>query len=284
MQQPTLPFTPDSDWFRCTAHFLDQIEARTGSTGSRVEYRNVLIAFLSSNPKPPADYTREDIENFILAPCRRNQRKGQPPSAGTVNNRLTILASWFRYATTFAVAGTDGAPVALYRGTPPTTNIRLLNRGRAPYKALTPDELRQFFAAIPRETVRGTARLCVVPGLFHDGAPQGRNYQAALARHRTRNVHRERKAAPGLAIYLHRQRASRARQIGPNLRHASKWPSMITCAPPGGWTPCRAMILSSSNAKIALAAAATIRTSRSMFTRPAKSLRDTPARSASNIA
>jgi len=156
MQQPALlPFAPDSDWFRCTAHFLDQIEARTGSTGSRVEYRNVLIAFLSSNPKPPADYTREDIENFIFAPCRRNQRRGQPPSAGTVNNRLTILASWFKYALTFAVAGTDGAPAALYCGTPPTTNIRLLNRGRAPYKALTPDELRQFFAAIPRNTIRG---------------------------------------------------------------------------------------------------------------------------------
>lgn len=149
-------FTPKSDWGQAYTSFLRRAHEKSGSTHTLAHYRQVLTCFFSEPAKSPEQYTRADVEQFLHSPGQANGRKGQPVAAGTINNRLSILNSFYSYAGGYGIAQADsGMLTPLLNRMAPTAGLRQLSRDRPPYRALTTEELRRFFAAIPGDTAQG---------------------------------------------------------------------------------------------------------------------------------
>ena len=146
-------------WERCLAQFLRQLYDRSRSSKSVQDYRRTLITFFTSSsqggpPKHPEEYTREDVEDFLHRPSISLRNYGSPPSTATINQRLSILSSFYKFAATFTIAGPDGRPQPLLKVPSPTTGIRH-GRSDRTYRALSEEELDRFFSAIPTDTVKG---------------------------------------------------------------------------------------------------------------------------------
>ena len=148
-------FAEESPWGRCFVSFLAAMEARSGSAGTRDRYERRLTAFFTAPPKLPDAYSREDVERFVHRPCNANYHRGLPPAPGTMNNRLSILSSFYKYAATYTIADAAGAIRPILTAPSPTLGMRAIARARPPYRALTAEELARFFAAIPTETYSG---------------------------------------------------------------------------------------------------------------------------------
>jgi site-specific recombinase XerD len=157
-------WTPSGDieappWERCLAQFLRQLYDRSHSTRTAEAYRSTLIAFFTGSaqggpPKHPEDYTREDVEYFLHRASTSRRNAGAPPSIATINQRLSIVASFYNFAATFTIPGPDGRPQPLLQTPSPTLGIRHGKPDRS-YRALSDDELDRFFAVIPTDTVMG---------------------------------------------------------------------------------------------------------------------------------
>lgn len=157
-------WTPRGDmeappWERCMAQFLRQLYDRSHSVKSVEAYRRTLIAFFTGSaqggpPKHPADYTREDVEYFMHLPSTSPRNPGAPPSTATINQRLSIIASFYRFAATFTISGPGGRAQTLLRTPSPTLGIHQGRPDRV-YRALSDEELDHFFAVIPSDTVKG---------------------------------------------------------------------------------------------------------------------------------
>ena len=151
---------PDaSPWERCLAHFLRQLYERSRSEKSVRDYRRTLVTFFISSahggpPKHPEHYTREDVEDFLHRTSLSPRNRGAAPSTATMNQRLAILSSFYRFAATFTVPGPDGRPQSLLQTPSPTLGLRH-NRPDRTYRALSDEELDNFFAVIPTDTVKG---------------------------------------------------------------------------------------------------------------------------------
>ncbi len=103
----------------------------------------------------PDRYTREDVEAFIHSPGRGPGREGDPPSVGLMNNRLSLLNSFYNYAASYSITGEDGSIEPLMKRMSPTAGLKHMQRERPPYRAMTANELQRFFDAIPKDTVIG---------------------------------------------------------------------------------------------------------------------------------
>jgi site-specific recombinase XerD len=157
-------WTPSGDieappWERCMAQFLRQLYDRSRSTKTIDAYRSTLLSFFTSSaqegpPKHPEDYTREDVEYFLHRPSVSKRNAGAMPSTATINQRLSILSSFYRFAATFTIPGPDGKPQPLLRVSSPTLGIRHGKPDRT-YRAFSDEELDRFFAVIPTDTVKG---------------------------------------------------------------------------------------------------------------------------------
>lgn len=151
---------PDAPpWERCLAHFLRQLYARSRSEKTVLDYRRTLVAFFTSSahggsPKHPERYTREDVEDFLHRPSTSRRNVGAPPATATVNQRLAILSSFYKFAATFTVPGPDGHPRPLLQTPSPTLGLRH-NRPDRTYRAFTDEELDRFFDAISTDTIKG---------------------------------------------------------------------------------------------------------------------------------
>jgi site-specific recombinase XerD len=148
-----------SPWERCMAHFLRQLYERSRSEKSVKDYRRTLLAFFTSSahggpPKHPEDYTREDVEDFLHRPSISPRNRGEPPSISTMNQRLAILSSFYKFAATFTITGPDGRPQTLLQRPSPTLGLRHRKPDRK-YRAFSDDELDRFFDVIPTDTVKG---------------------------------------------------------------------------------------------------------------------------------
>ena len=136
-------------WQSCLSAWLQAVYDRSGSERSRIVYRNQVTRFLGSVGKSPEQVTRSDVRNFLTQNSQGNRHRGEPVAASTQNGRLTALASFYRFASTFDV---DGVPVK--SGTLPTIGFPYL----APditYRAMSADELQRFFAVIPTNSIIG---------------------------------------------------------------------------------------------------------------------------------
>ncbi len=151
---------PDaSPWERCLANFLRQLYDRSRSEKSVHDYRRTLLTFFSSSahggsPKHPEDYTREDVEDFLHQPSTSSRNRGAAPSTATMNQRLAILSSFYKFAATFTIPGPGGRPQPLLQSSSPTLGLRHKRPDRS-YRAFSDDELDRFFDVIPTDTVKG---------------------------------------------------------------------------------------------------------------------------------
>ena len=151
---------PDAPpWERCLAHFLRQLYERSRSEKTVLDYRRTLVAFFTSSahggpPKHPEHYTREDVEDFLHRPTTSRRNYGASPATATVNQRLAILSSFYKFAATFTIPGPDGRPCPLLLTPSPTLGLRH-NRPDRTYRAFSDEELDHFFDVIPTDTVKG---------------------------------------------------------------------------------------------------------------------------------
>ncbi len=151
---------PDAPpWERCLANFLRQLYERSHSEKSVRDYRRTLLTFFSSSayggpPKHPEHYTREDVEDFLHRPSTSRRNTGATPATATVNQRLAIVSSFYKFAATFTIPGPDGRPQPLLRTPSPTLGLRH-NRPDRTYRAFSDGELDRFFEVIPSDTVKG---------------------------------------------------------------------------------------------------------------------------------
>src|SRR5258707_5777375 len=105
-------------WERCMALFLRQIFDHSRSEKSVKDYRRTLLTFFTGSahggpPKHPEDYTREDVEDFLHRPSTSLRNRGGAPAVATMNQRLSILSSFYTFAATFTITGPDGRPQVL---------------------------------------------------------------------------------------------------------------------------------------------------------------------------
>jgi integrase/recombinase XerD len=152
---PSFAFSETSAWGRCLFAFLRQSYERSGSNSTLQRYTHVLNRFLSSPAKLPSLYTREDVETFIHSPGQAKGREGKPVSPGTRNNRLSVITAFYAYSAAYTITDDARSIHPILQTPPPVLGMRHLQRARSAHRGLSQDELRRFFAAIPRDTVIG---------------------------------------------------------------------------------------------------------------------------------
>src|SRR6266699_11436 len=151
---------PDAPpWERCLAYFLRQLYERSRSENTVRDYRRTLVTFFSSSahggpPKHPEHYTREDVEDFLHRPSTSRRNVGAVPTTATMNQRLAILSSFYKFAGTFTIPGPDGSPQPLLQTSSPTLGLRHRRPDRT-YRAFSEEELDRFVDVIPTDTGKG---------------------------------------------------------------------------------------------------------------------------------
>ena len=146
---PDFAFSPESDWGQAFESFLRSIQEKSGSKWSHKRYKAVLTAFLSSPAKMPNLYLRSDVESFVRAPGTAPGRQGEAVSFGTQNNKLSILKSFYKYCSTYAILDEQGVPRPLLDQLPPTAGMRYVARERPGYRSLTESDIKALFSVIP---------------------------------------------------------------------------------------------------------------------------------------
>src|SRR5579872_253238 len=119
-----LAFDEQSAWGRCLRAFLRAAYERSGSQCTLDHYRQALTLFFSDPAKMPDRYTREDVERFLHLPGQAIGRVGRPPKIGTINNRLSVLSSFYKYAGSYSIQNaTSGEPEPLMQRMSPTAGL-----------------------------------------------------------------------------------------------------------------------------------------------------------------
>jgi integrase len=152
----------DARWQQCYTAFLTNIESISGSTRSRATYAYTLGTFFKDGRNPDA-YSRADVQSFLDAPSHLKYQHGQPVRPGTRNQRLMCLNSFFKFASTFEIDG-----MLLFSGRSPTFGLKYIRVGSSP-KGLTANELEQFFAAIPKDSIKGLRDRAIFLAFFWTG-------------------------------------------------------------------------------------------------------------------
>ncbi len=141
------PFPCGSTWEACYRDFLRHHH----NPKTRQSYHYFLCQFFGVVEKAPDRIMRADVERYLNQP---GLRSGQPPSISTRNQRMTALNSFYRYVADYSLEDEQGEPVPLLARPRPTIGFQYIAPEIA-YRAMSEDEVRRFFAAIPRDTVKG---------------------------------------------------------------------------------------------------------------------------------
>ena len=150
----------DDRWNEAASSFIDSIYNISGSQHSRSRYMAILRAFFNDPARDPSLYSRQDVEQFLQRPSTSSRNYGQPISTGTRNQRLAILASFWKFAGSWTITGADGQPTALMVRMPPTTGMTYGQPAKS-YRALSPEELQKLFAALNGKDVRSLRDRCI---------------------------------------------------------------------------------------------------------------------------
>jgi integrase len=157
MSWPSFAFDEQSAWGLCYQAFIRRAYDRSGSKSTLHHYTHALRTFFSTSPtKSPENYTRQDVENYLHSGGLAPGRVGRAPSAGTINNRLSIISNFYRYAAEYGIEDETGMLVSLMRRMSPAAGLKQLQRDKPPYRALNSEELHKFFSAIDTSTIIGT--------------------------------------------------------------------------------------------------------------------------------
>jgi integrase len=138
-------------WQKCYEEWLCALQERTGSSGTAISYRSRMELFFKDPRRAPETYTRDDIAAHIRSPVHKADGD-YPPEPGTRNSRLIALRSFYAFAAQYYVPF-HGKPQPLLRSQNPCSGLRIIAEGQKP-KGLSEEQLKRFFAAIPRETIR----------------------------------------------------------------------------------------------------------------------------------
>ena len=139
----------DTAWEECVKAFLSSIEDISGSKASVRDYGMILRMFFGDENKSPEDYTRADVERFLVQPSRSTRNPGGAISPSWRNTRLCALVSFYKFASAYEVDG-----VALFQKQSPTQGLRYLKKAQHPL-SISYEEFERFFAVIPVDTVQG---------------------------------------------------------------------------------------------------------------------------------
>jgi len=150
-------------WQRCYDAYLRHLYDKSSSEHTVEAYRSILTHFFAF--RHPEDATRADVEYFLRQKLTSAPGYGDPPSAASRNQRLSILSSFYRYASTYMIPGPDGRPRPLFRAASPTLGVTRAKVSRTP-RAFTFDELERLFAVIPLDTERGLRDRAIYACLF----------------------------------------------------------------------------------------------------------------------
>ncbi len=140
-------------WQSAAESFIQSIYAKSGSTESLVSYTRIMHEFFGGDPERSAEnYSRQDVEAYLARPSRSSRNYGKVIGTSARNQRIAVLASFYRYASTYTVT-VDGKPTALLQRLPPTTGMTY---GKPPksYRALTISEIEKLFAVLSGDDVR----------------------------------------------------------------------------------------------------------------------------------
>lgn len=142
-------------WQRCLEDFLVMERGRTGSEATYRTYEQQLRHFFSMFPgKHPSHFTKQDVLAFIHSPSRGRRNLGQTVSTSAVNQRLTVVRSFYTFCLDYDIAGPDGRPQRLFQGSNPARGIQYGQPARR-IRYLTESEIKALFAVIPTDTLRG---------------------------------------------------------------------------------------------------------------------------------
>lgn len=158
----TLAYDPhlwSEAWLQCRERFLEDLFNHGSSEASVHYYKYMLNRFFHTSatgkPKAPQDYDDDDLHVFINAPSEKHCRnQGQPPAPGTIGLRLSVIRSFYKFASHFKITGPDGQRQRLFVGELPGELLRAPKAESRP-RGMQPDEVKAFFSAIDRSTVRG---------------------------------------------------------------------------------------------------------------------------------
>src|SRR5438105_4568081 len=106
------------DWQKCLDMFLQVVEDRSGSIASRRTYASTLYRFLST-VDDPATASRADVLDFLQTPSTSHRNNGAPVSAATKNQRVTIIRSFYSFASLYEI---DATP--LFQRALPTIGLK----------------------------------------------------------------------------------------------------------------------------------------------------------------
>lgn len=140
-------------WQICYEHYLRSLYARSQSEVTVYEYDKALARFFCKPGKNPNQYSRADVENYLNLPTTGQRGRGTPPMPRTRNYRLMIVRSFYHYARNYSVEFRKGTRYIL-RVPPPTDGMKLSRFADAD-RDMSEEEVRAFFHAIPRNTLRG---------------------------------------------------------------------------------------------------------------------------------
>jgi integrase/recombinase XerD len=136
------------EWRACVEAHLQSIENCSGSKKSRAVYAYNLARFFTEYGHP-GEITRADVLAYMNAPGKLPYAPGRPISASTKAQRLTVLSSFFKFASAWDLP--NGEPILPTKI--PTMGVAF-PKAESAYRGMTLEEVKAFFQAIP-STPRG---------------------------------------------------------------------------------------------------------------------------------
>jgi len=113
----------------------------------------------------PDRYTRQDVEAFLHTPGRANGRIGRPPSAGTVSNRLSVISSFYSYASGYLISDDKNELRPLMTRAAPTLGLERPQRTQS-YRTISFEDFERLFSVIPTDSVMGLRDRALILFLF----------------------------------------------------------------------------------------------------------------------
>jgi site-specific recombinase XerD len=160
-------FYRNEKWNNVCSRFVESISnAETRRHYSGTLYR--LIEFVTTkygSPRTPDKITKEDIEEFLRQPA---QDTGLPTSAYTFNTYLNAIRAFYLHCTRTLVEFRSKKVPLMRKGQLPTDTIGLAKTGEVD-RDMVESEVRAFFAAIDRTTLRGKRDYALFWALFITG-------------------------------------------------------------------------------------------------------------------
>lgn len=146
-------YQPEQEWPRALADYLDGVEGRSGSKGSRLVYRGILTRFFQSIDTPPGDVQAKHIEAFM----RSETDRGTKPAPSTQGVRLAAIRGFYDLARSRGLVERN-----------PAADARRPGVHEPLPKGLEGPQIRALLSVIP-DTPRGVEHRGIIIALIYTG-------------------------------------------------------------------------------------------------------------------